>query len=72
MTGTTTSGVSTVYHRTAKIDDLDIFYREAGDPSNPTILLLHAGRGRDGADPAPGGALREAGGGAPPPHDGQT
>lgn len=24
-----------------KIDGLDIFYREAGDPSKPTILLLH-------------------------------
>ncbi len=30
-----------VYHRTKQIDGLDIFYREAGDPSNPTILLLH-------------------------------
>ncbi|WP_299485237.1 alpha/beta hydrolase [Acaryochloris sp. IP29b_bin.137] len=28
-------------YRTIKIDGLDIFYREAGDPSNPTILLLH-------------------------------
>ncbi len=41
MTSTLVSAVSTVYHRTTKIDDLDIFYREAGDPSNPTILLLH-------------------------------
>ncbi len=23
------------------VDDLDLFYREAGDPSNPTILRLH-------------------------------
>ena len=30
-----------VYYRTAKIDGLDIFYREAGDPGKPTILLLH-------------------------------
>lgn len=30
-----------VYHRTVKIDGLDIFYREAGDPSRPTVLLLH-------------------------------
>lgn len=30
-----------VQNRTIKIDDLDIFYREAGDPKNPTILLLH-------------------------------
>ena len=41
MTGTAISGVSTVYHRTIEIDGLDIFCREAGDPSNPTILLLH-------------------------------
>jgi pimeloyl-ACP methyl ester carboxylesterase len=27
--------------RTVSIDGLDIFYREAGSPSNPTILLLH-------------------------------
>ncbi len=30
-----------VYHRTVKIDGLDIFYREAGPPDAPTILLLH-------------------------------
>ncbi|MFI6483380.1 alpha/beta fold hydrolase [Nonomuraea sp. NPDC050663] len=28
-------------HRFAKIDGLEIFYREAGDPSAPTLLLLH-------------------------------
>jgi len=28
-------------HRTVEIDGLDIFYREAGDPANPTLLLLH-------------------------------
>ena len=28
-------------HRTATIDGLDVFYREAGDPNNPTLLLLH-------------------------------
>ncbi|MGH9882809.1 MAG: alpha/beta fold hydrolase [Pyrinomonadaceae bacterium] len=28
-------------YNTVKIDDLEIFYREAGDPSRPTILLLH-------------------------------
>ena len=32
---------ATVYHRTMEIDGLDIFYREAGDPVKPTILLLH-------------------------------
>lgn len=31
----------TVFFRTVKIDGLDIFYREAGDKSKPTILLLH-------------------------------
>src|SRR5262245_34099877 len=34
------SGFSTRYH-TATIDGLDVFYREAGDPANPTLLLLH-------------------------------
>ena len=28
-------------YRTINIDGLDIFYREAGSRSNPTILLLH-------------------------------
>ncbi|MGW4701357.1 alpha/beta fold hydrolase [Streptomyces sp. NPDC004285] len=27
--------------RTATVDGLDVFYREAGDPSNPTLVLLH-------------------------------
>ena len=30
-----------VYSRTATIDGLEIFYREAGSRANPTILLLH-------------------------------
>lgn len=30
-----------VTYNTMRIDDLDIFYREAGDPNKPTILLLH-------------------------------
>ncbi|MEO1530631.1 MAG: alpha/beta hydrolase [Pseudomonadota bacterium] len=30
-----------VEHKTVTIDGLEIFYREAGDPSRPTILLLH-------------------------------
>lgn len=33
-------GAATRY-RTVKIDGLDIFYREAGDPGKPAILLLH-------------------------------
>ena len=32
---------TTTRHRTATIDGLDVFYREAGDPSRPTLLLLH-------------------------------
>ena len=32
------SGVS---YRQVTIDGVDIFYREAGDPDNPTVLLLH-------------------------------
>lgn len=30
-----------VRHRIEKIDGLDIFYREAGDPSKPALVLLH-------------------------------
>lgn len=30
-----------IHYRTVKVDGLDIFYREAGDAKNPTILLLH-------------------------------
>jgi len=30
-----------VAYRTVTIEDVDIFYREAGNPNNPTILLLH-------------------------------
>lgn len=30
-----------VYFKKLKVDGLDIFYREAGNPSHPTILLLH-------------------------------
>lgn len=31
----------TTRHRTVKVGDLDIFYREAGPPNAPAILLLH-------------------------------
>ncbi len=31
----------TIRHRTARVDGLDIFYREAGDPAAPTFVLLH-------------------------------
>ncbi len=30
-----------VLHKTVKVDDLDIFYREAGPKDAPTVLLLH-------------------------------
>ena len=30
-----------VAYKTVTIDNVDIFYREAGDPSRPTLLLLH-------------------------------
>ena len=30
-----------VKYRTVEIEGLDIFYREAGDPDSPTVLLLH-------------------------------
>src|SRR5687768_6639004 len=30
-----------VSYNFVKVDGLDVFYREAGDRSNPTILLLH-------------------------------
>lgn len=34
-------GTQTVHHRTATIDGRSVFYREAGDRSAPTLLLLH-------------------------------
>jgi pimeloyl-ACP methyl ester carboxylesterase len=33
--------LTAVRHRTAKVDGLSIFYREAGDRRNPTLVLLH-------------------------------
>lgn len=33
--------VPNVKYQTVTVEDVDIFYREAGDPTNPTILLLH-------------------------------
>jgi pimeloyl-ACP methyl ester carboxylesterase len=40
-TETTTRQVAATKHRTVQVDGLDIFYREAGDRANPTLLLLH-------------------------------
>jgi len=43
MTSTATSARRefAVHYRTARIDDLDIFYRDAGPQDAPAILLLH-------------------------------
>ncbi len=35
------TGVSEVKYKTVEVEGLDIFYREAGNPENPTLLLLH-------------------------------
>jgi pimeloyl-ACP methyl ester carboxylesterase len=35
------SSPAQVRYRTVKVDGLSIFYREAGDPKNPTVVLLH-------------------------------
>jgi len=32
---------NTVHYRTAKVQDLTIFYRESGPAGAPTLLLLH-------------------------------
>src|SRR5215208_678366 len=40
MKRATMTNFSTRYH-TASIDGLDVFFREAGDRANPTLLLLH-------------------------------
>jgi len=34
-------GTANVAYRNVTIDNVEIFYREAGDPNRPTILLLH-------------------------------
>lgn len=36
-----TPATNGVHYKTVKIESLDIFYREAGDPKSPTVLLLH-------------------------------
>ncbi|MFE7464307.1 alpha/beta fold hydrolase [Streptomyces sp. NPDC057499] len=33
--------MTAVRHHTVRIDGLDVFYREAGDPTAPTLVLLH-------------------------------
>jgi pimeloyl-ACP methyl ester carboxylesterase len=39
--GTATKKQSAVHYKTARINDLDIFYRDAGPQDAPAILLLH-------------------------------
>jgi len=41
MNTTSTVTSNQIFYRTVKIDDHDIFYREAGSKDSPTILLLH-------------------------------
>jgi pimeloyl-ACP methyl ester carboxylesterase len=36
-----TVNTSATHHRTAKVDGINIFYREAGNPEAPAVLLLH-------------------------------
>ena len=33
--------IAKIHLRTAEVDGIDVFYREAGDPAKPTLLLLH-------------------------------
>ena len=33
--------MTTTHYRTVTVDGLDVFFREAGDPNRPTLLLLH-------------------------------
>ena len=35
------AAIPVVHYRTAKIDGIDIFYREAGPADAPVVLLLH-------------------------------
>ena len=39
--GTEHAAMPVVHYRTAKVDGVDIFYREAGPAGAPTLLLLH-------------------------------
>jgi pimeloyl-ACP methyl ester carboxylesterase len=38
---TTVAQARATKHRTVQVDGLEIFYRQAGDPARPTLLLLH-------------------------------
>jgi hypothetical protein len=37
-----TAGAEQVHHRSVNIQDVNVFYREAGPTSAPKVLLLHA------------------------------
>lgn len=41
LTASVTGMANQTMHRTVEIDGVEIFYREAGSPNAPTILLLH-------------------------------
>lgn len=41
ITGLQNTASADVRYKTTTIEDVEIFYREAGNPDNPTILLLH-------------------------------
>jgi hypothetical protein len=34
-------GIEMMSYQTAEIEGLSVFYREAGNPANPTLVLLH-------------------------------
>lgn len=39
--GVRVQDVRRIYYRTVKVEGINLFYREAGSPDKPTILLLH-------------------------------
>ena len=41
LTQSTQAASSEVHYRTVDVAGIEIFYREAGSPKSPTILLLH-------------------------------
>ncbi|ASZ11949.1 alpha/beta hydrolase [Chitinophaga pendula] len=41
VNGRNAADINVVRHATINVAGLDIFYREAGDPTHPTLLLLH-------------------------------
>ena len=39
--GSPSFSIERIRYRTVQVEGLEIFYREAGNPQNPTVLLLH-------------------------------